>query len=1072
MLDFPAHPTRPLCESRSEFREEPEEEFEEDPGEELEAEAEEDAPLTATPLVGSPITPPPLSESSSDTEAVAPVVASGALEMPPLGSTFEVGGPSSVSPFPPFYLHGCEIVRLNDNMEILFSNVNYLERCEKKCQAEMDANSSEISMVKRRMDDFDQDLGHEVLFTGGVEGRVTKLEDKDQEKMEKMEKMEKRLETLKTNYALVLCDQDGWKKRSIICRLGCPRSWDGVLWMHAQMMVLLGQRILGSLGLPNRMDHLVVPSSLIMPPKMMKRKTVKKMVKKRIAKAIEEYEKTRANPCNAGRNVQTLGLANANQIPWNNMKAIMTTEYYTAIEIKRMEQELRTLTLKGDDIEAYNNRFHEVKANVTSSKPASLHDAINMARELVEQAIQAKATRIGEGNKKKQDAAKAYAAAPTDGRGYAGNLPKYNRCNSYHNGQCLSKCKKCQRSRHQEKDCRARAPGASVNSLQDVTCYGCGEKGHFRNKCPKGRNQPNEGSFNDHYVSILFDSGAEKSFMSIEFTFFIDIAPAALDTSYEVELANGKVVSTNTVLRGCTLALFNHVFKINMLPTQLGERPEKDLRLLSCIKADEKKPEDIRIIYDFPEVFPYDLSGLPLVHEIEFCIDVITEKEHEVHLKTILELLKKEKLYAKFSRCDFWLQEVQFLGHVVNKDGLTGYYRIFIENISKIAKPLTLLTQKNKTYMWGDKQKEAFRILKENLCNAPVLALPDRPNDFVVYCDASNQGFGCVLMQRGKSLQYLFDQKELNMHQRRWIELLSDNECEIKYHPGKVNVVADALSKKERLKPRRIPSVGGIRRLIMDEAHTSNYSVHPGADKMYYNLRDLYWWPGMKKDIAEYVSKCLTCSKIKAKHQKPLGLLQQPKIPEWKWVNITMKLVTRLPRSSSGACVMDFGGSWDAHLLLVEFSYNNSYHNSIKCAPFEALYGRKCRSPVIWAEVGESQLIGHEIIQETTKKIMQIKERLKTMRDRQKCYADKRRKPLEFNFNDRVLLKRVGPVAYRLRLPQVLSCIHDTFHVLNLKKCLAETDLQVPIKEIKIDDKLYFIEEPVEIVDMDVKKLK
>ncbi|GJR04097.1 putative reverse transcriptase domain-containing protein [Tanacetum coccineum] len=200
------------------------------------------------------------------------------------------------------------------------------------------------------------------------------------------------------------------------------------------------------------------------------------------------------------------------------------------------------------------------------------------------------------------------------------------------------------------------------------------------------------------------------------------------------------------------------------------------------------------------------------------------------------------------------------------------------------------------------------------------------------------------------------------------------------------------------------------------------------------------------------------------------------------------------------ACVMDFDGSWDTHLPLIEFSYNNSYHKSIKCAPFEALYGQKCKSPVIWAEVGESQLIGPEIMQETTEKIVQIKERMKMAWSRQKSYADKRRKPLEFKVEDKVLLKvslwkgmvrfgkkgklapryvgpfeiveYVRPVAYRMKLPQDLSCIHDTFHVSNLKKCLAKSDIQVPLEEIEIDENLCFVKEPIEIVARDVKKLK
>ncbi|GJR49548.1 putative reverse transcriptase domain-containing protein [Tanacetum coccineum] len=200
------------------------------------------------------------------------------------------------------------------------------------------------------------------------------------------------------------------------------------------------------------------------------------------------------------------------------------------------------------------------------------------------------------------------------------------------------------------------------------------------------------------------------------------------------------------------------------------------------------------------------------------------------------------------------------------------------------------------------------------------------------------------------------------------------------------------------------------------------------------------------------------------------------------------------------ACVLDFRGSWDVHLSLVEFSYNNSYHSSVRCAPFEELYGRKCRSPIMWAEVGEGQLIGLELVQENTKKISQIKDRLKAARDRQKSYADERRKPLEFSVGDYVLLKvspwkgvvrfrkkgklaprfvrpfdiikKVGLVAYRLDLLEELDDVHDTFDVSNLKKCLAVPTLQVPLNEIQVDAKLNFMEEPVEILKKEFKKLK
>nr|GFC24630.1 putative reverse transcriptase domain-containing protein [Tanacetum cinerariifolium] len=287
---------------------------------------------------------------------------------------------------------------------------------------------------------------------------------------------------------------------------------------------------------------------------------------------------------------------------------------------------------------------------------------------------------------------------------------------------------------------------------------------------------------------------------------------------------------------------------------------------------------------------------------------------------------------------------------------------------------------------------------------------------------------------------------------------------------------------------------------------------------MYQDIKKLYWWPNMKADIATYVSKCLTCAKVKAEHQRPLRLLVQPKIPEWKWDNITMDFVTKLPKTSQGYDTiwvivdrltksaiftpiretdsmdklakiylkevvtrhripvsiisdrdprfasnfwrslqnalgtrldMSTAKGWVNHLPLVEFSYNNSYHASIKVAPFEALYGRKCRSPVCWTEVGEAQILGPELIQETTEKIIQIKQKMQAARDRQKSYADKKR-PFR-------VLEKVGTVAYKLELLQELSRVHNNFYVSD---------------GLRIDDQLHFVEEPVEIIDREVKRLK
>ncbi|GJY75581.1 putative reverse transcriptase domain-containing protein [Tanacetum coccineum] len=419
----------------------------------------------------------------------------------------------------------------------------------------------------------------------------------------------------------------------------------------------------------------------------------------------------------------------------------------------------------------------------------------------------------------------------------------------------------------------------------------------------------------------------------------------------------------------------------------------------------------------------YEFQVMPLADE---CIQRYNKKEHEEHLKAVLELLKKEKLYAKFSKCKFWIPKVQFLGHVINSHGihvrepakfdsikglgisntpmeirqflgLAGYYRRFIEGFSKISKSMTKLTQKGVKFYSGDKQEAAFQLLKQMLCSAPILLFA--------------KGAG------GSAFEGL---------------------------------------KTEARKPENIKN-GDVKGMLVENSkYPEKYRTERETNPM-------------EKLARMYLKEVVT------RHGIPVSIIydRDPRFASNFWRSLQKALGTNLNMSISyhpqtdgqsertiqtledmlRACAIDFGKGWVNHFPLVEFSYNNSYHASIKAAPFEALYGRKCRSPVCWVEVGQVQLTGPEIVQETTKKIIQIKKRMQAARDRQKSYADLKRKPIEFQVGDKVILKVLpwkGVVRFGKR--GKLNPIY--------------------VGPFKVLEQLRFVEEPVEIMDREVKRLK
>ncbi|GJY23675.1 putative reverse transcriptase domain-containing protein [Tanacetum coccineum] len=620
---------------------------------------------------------------------------------------------------------------------------------------------------------------------------------------------------------------------------------------------------------------------------------------------------------------------------------------------------------------------------------------------------------------------------------------------------------------------------------------------------------------NNHYASMIFDLGADRSFLSTTFSTLFDVTPDTLDVSYVVELADERISETNTILRGCVAPVVHAPYRLaplelQELSTQLQEIYDKGFIRPSS------SPWGALILF----VKKKDGS---FWMRIDYCeLNKLTVKNRYplLRINDLFDQLQGSRVYSKIDLRSGYNQL-----RVREEDILKTTFRTRYGHYEFQVMPFGLTNAPtNAKFDWSKKAKAAFQLLKQKLCSALILALPE-------------------------------DQKELNMRQRRWLELLSDYDCEIRYHLGKANVVVDALSQKERNKPLR------VRALVLTiglnlPVQILNAQVEARKEENF-GTEDLC---GIFKKLEQRADGTLCLNgrswipcRVKAEYQKPSGLLVQPVIPVWKWENITMDFVTKLPKTTFGqdtiwvivdrltkfahflliketdsmkkltrqylkevvsrhgvsvsiiydrdskftshfwkslnealgtqldmsmayhpqtdgqsertiqtledmlrACVIDFGKGWDRHLPLVEFSYNNNYHTSIIVAPFESLYGRKCQSPNCWAEVGDAQLTGPEIVHQTTEKIIQIKKRIQATQDRQKSYVD----------------RRLGTLAYRLELPEQLSRVHSTFHVSNLKKCLVDEPLAIPLDEIQIDDKLNFIEEPVEIMDQEVKRLK
>nr|GEV10294.1 putative reverse transcriptase domain-containing protein [Tanacetum cinerariifolium] len=717
--------------------------------------------------------------------------------------------------------------------------------------------------------------------------------------------------------------------------------------------------------------------------------------------------------------IRTLG-PDVYTMTWEILKKKMTDKYCPQGEIKKLEIELWNLKVKGNDVPTYTDRFQKltlictkfvanekidkyisglldnIYGSVKAFKPKTLYETIELANDLMDQKLRTYAKRQTDNKRKADDSSRnnlCHHNTPPRGR----MSPRSTIWGRVKGNHMMETCPSAPSAifitmacvlRNVTNDCpklKNKNEG-SVNAQGWVYAVGNVEKKGNASRDPDSNVVTGMFLLNNRYASILFDTGADRSFMSTAFSSLINIVPTPLEYSYDVELADGKIV---------------------------GNKEDK---------SEGKQLKDVPIVQDFPEVFPEDLPGLPSARPVEFQINLIpgatpvARVPYQLDPSEMKELLEQlqdlsDKGFIRPSSSP-WGAPVLF---VKKKD---GSFRMCIDYQRKgdcICFSKTKIHEKNYTtrYLELGSVVFALKIWRHYL-----------------------YGTKCTVFTDHKSLQHILDQKELSIRQCRWLKLLSDYDCDIRYHVRKANVVADALSRKERIEPLRVRAlvitigldlpkqtleaqiealkpknlenedVGGmikndipkekfelranwtlclndrswlpcyddLRSVIIHESHKSKYSIHPGSEKMYQDLKKLYWWPNMKANIATYVSKCLTYAK--KSFQKALGIdlsMNTAYHPETDGqIERTIQTLEDMLR----ACMINFGKGWVKHFPLVEFSYNNSYHSSIKAAPYEALYGKKCQSPVCWAEVGEAQLTGPEMIQETTEKIVLIKQRI------------------------------------------------------------------------------------------------